>query len=40
MKDLAQDIGPSLADVKAVIAHFCAGKKLIGYHMPLKLMDL
>ena len=37
MQHLAQDIGPSLADIKAIIVHFCKGKKLIGYHMPLKL---
>ena len=40
MLNLAQEIGPSLTDVRAVFMHFARGKSLIGYHMPLKLQDM
>ena len=40
LNSLASDIGPTIHDIRAVIAYFSKGKALIGYHMPLKLQDL
>ena len=37
---LALDIGPNIEDVKQVILHLIANKKLVGYHLIMKLTDL
>ena len=37
---LALDVGPNIEDVKQVILHLIANKKLVGYHLIMKLTDL
>ncbi len=37
---LAFDIGPNIEDVKQVILHMIANKKVVGYHLIMKLTDL
>lgn len=37
---LALDVGPNIEDIKQVILHLIANKKLVGYHLIMKLTDL
>ena len=40
MNKLAAEKGPKLYDVLQLVAFLIRGKKLMGYHLPMKLADI